>query len=371
MVEICKQLAEHVDSTVCCLDEKGALAAELEQVGIPVVTLARQPGFHPGLARQVAEVIRSHEIEVIHCHQYSPYVYGLMASLITRVRLVYTEHGRLSSVPTKKRRLINPLLAMLPGQLCAVSEDLRRHMVREGFPGRHIRVVHNGIDPGERTTSARRGAIRASLGISADVFVTGTAGRLVAVKNMPVMLQAHAVLLERLPSARLLIVGDGPERAALEQQASALGIGGAVTFTGYRSDVRELMAAFDVYLNSSLYEGVSLTILEAMASAMPVIASPVGGNPEVVIDQETGYLIPSRPQAIADALARLAADGRLRRTLGDAGRFRMIQHFSIARMVDEYASLYRCRRSATAAEPRIVPQTADATSATDATRSAV
>jgi glycosyltransferase involved in cell wall biosynthesis len=372
VVEICRQLADRVESTVCCLDEKGKLAAEVEELGIPVVALGRQPGFHPSLARRIAAIIKERHIDVVHCHQYSPYVYGLLASLITRVRLVYTEHGRLTSEPIRKRQLVNPLLALLPGRICAVSAALKGHMVREGFPAHCIRVVHNGIDPGARITAGQRRVVRASLGLPDDAYVAGTAGRLVTVKNVPVMLQAHALLRRSIPSAHLVVVGDGPERAALEQQALALGIAGAVTFTGYRSDVRNVMAALDVYLNSSLYEGVSLTILEAMAGGLPVIASPVGGNPEVVIDRETGYLIPSRPQAIADGLARLAHDERQRRVMGDAARWRVIRHFSIARMVDEYAAAYRGEAHHAAADaPASVPTHADTISVNDATRSAV
>jgi glycosyltransferase involved in cell wall biosynthesis len=210
------------------------------------------------------------------------------------------------------------------------------------------------------------------LGLSNDSFVIGTVGRLDPVKNLRVMLQAHCALLERYPDARAVIVGDGPERPALESAAAELGIAHAVTFAGYRSDVRMLMPAFDVYLNTSTYEGVSLTILEAMAAGVPVVATPAGGNPEVVVDNETGFLVPPRPRAIADVLARLAGAPRHRRILGDAGRWRVMRHFSIARMVNEYASLYfGLTNHATIDAPAIVPTPADAISVSDATRSAV
>jgi glycosyltransferase involved in cell wall biosynthesis len=373
VIEICRQLANRVQSMVVCLDDAGAWAAELEGLHVPVVALGRQPGFQPALAVQIARLIRANHIDVVHCHHYSPYVYGLLASRLAGVPLVFTEHGRLSDgAPSVKRRLVNPFLSMLGGRVCSVSGDLKQHMVTEGFPARRVQVVYNGIDPGHRPTAIERAAARDALGVPRDAFVIGTAGRLVPVKNLPVMLQAHALLLEKHPHAHAVIVGDGPQRGALEARAQQLGIAGSVTFTGYRSDVRALMAAFDVYVNSSTYEGVSLTILEAMASSLPVVATTVGGNPEVVIDHETGLLVPGRARALAEAISLLALDARRRRQMGDAGRWRVIRHFSIARMVGDYVAAYfGGKTSAASAAPEAVPTPAETMSVSDATRSTV
>jgi glycosyltransferase involved in cell wall biosynthesis len=374
VIEICRQLAGRVQSMVCCLDEPGGWAAELEGLHVPVVALGRQPGFQPSLAVQIARLIKANDIDVVHCHHYSPYVYGLIAARLANVRLVFTEHGRLSdAAPSRKRRLVNPLLSMLGGRVCAVSADLKRHMVTEGFPARRVEVVYNGIEPGHRPTSIERHGAREALGVPGGAFVTGTVGRLDPVKNLAAMLRAHALLVEHHPASRAVIVGDGPERGALEALAAELGIADSVIFTGYRSDVRALMAAFDVYVNTSTYEGVSLTILEAMAASVPVIATPVGGNPEVIIDQETGLLVPARARAIADAISLLWLDPRRRRLMGDAGRWRVIRHFSIARMVDDYASLYHlgAKNNATSDAPIIAPMDAETISVSDPTRSTV
>lgn len=373
VIEICRHLAGRAESTVCCLDEPGAWAGEVEALGIPVTALSRRPGFHPSLALHLARVIKQQRIDVVHCHHYSPYVYGVLASLLKPVQLVFTEHGRLhDGAPSRKRRLVNPLLSRLPGRICAVSADLKSHMVAEGFPARCIRVVYNGIDPGRRPDAPQRAAARAALGLPAGAFVAGTVGRLDPVKNLPVLLQAHAALVAKHPGARAVIVGDGPERGALEARAVELGIGGSVIFTGYRSEVRALMPAFDVYVNTSAYEGVSLTILEAMATTLPVVATPVGGNPEVVIDQETGYLVPARARSLAEAVSTLALDPRRRRIMGEAGRWRVKKHFSIERMVEEYAAAYfGSRLNATASAPASEPRPAEAMSVSDATRSTV
>ncbi len=373
VIEICKRLADRVDSMVCCLDRRGEWAAELEEAGIPVIALGREPGFQPSLALRIARLIKSNHVDVVHCHHYSPYVYGLMAAMLSNVELVFTEHGRLSdSEPSRKRRLVNPLFSLLPGRLCSVSADLKQHMVTEGFPRRRVQVVYNGIEPGPRPTLGERHAAREALGVPRGAFVVGTVGRLDPVKNLRLFLEAHTLLLARHPASRAVIVGDGPERAALEATAAELGITPSVVFTGYRQDVRALMPAFDVYLNCSSYEGVSLTILEAMAAALAVVATSAGGNPEVVVHQETGLLTASRAHDIAEALSALALDGRRRRRMGDAGRWRVIRHFSMARMVDDYATAYfGLAKTATMPAPIAEPTAADTMSVSEATRSTV
>ena len=374
VIDIVRALRGRVDSVVCCLDDAGAWASELRAIDVPVITLQRAPGFHPGLAVRLARVMKEHAIDIVHCHHYSPYVYGLLASVMRPgVHLVFTEHGKLSDHgPSRKRRLVNPLLSHWPADICAVSADLKQHMMKEGFPARRISVVHNGIDPGERVHSWQRFSARAALNLPPDAFVVGTVGRLDPVKNLSLLLQAHAMVSAKIPNTRTVIVGDGPERDALEAKAAELGISDSVVFAGYRQDVRVAMSAFDLYVNCSQYEGVSLTILEAMATGLAVIATPVGGNPEVVIDQETGLLIPGRARSIAEAICDLALNPRRRRLMGDAGRWRVIRHFSIARMVDDYARAYLgARHGAISDAPANAPTPADATSVSDAMRSTV
>ena len=160
-------------------------------------------------------------------------------------------------------------------------------------------------------------------------------------KNLQALLNAHASVVATHPEARAVIIGDGPERSALEDLTTSLRIHDSVTFAGYRSDVRAVMPAFDVYANTSRYEGVSLTILEAMAAELPVVATRNGGNPEVVVDGETGFLTGDAPPQIAAALLQLAGDVRRRQAMGDAGRTRLEQYFSLTRMVEQYAAAYR------------------------------
>jgi glycosyltransferase involved in cell wall biosynthesis len=372
VIELCTRLQPWVDSTVCCLDTPGAWAAELETIGIPVFALGRSPGFHPSLSLQIARLIATRQVDVLHCHHYSPYVYGLLASKIRPARVVYTEHGRLSdAAPSRKRQLVNPMLTRLGGRVFSVSGALKEHMAAEGFPRRSVDVVYNGVDPGRPVSEDDRSDARRSLGLADQDFVIGTAGRLDPVKNLTAMLEACALLRQRYPNTQAVIVGDGAEMSKLQATTAALGITKNVRFTGYRADVRALMPAFDVYLNCSSYEGISLTILEAMACGLPVIASPVGGNPEVVLEGETGLLIQPAPGSIVCACVDLARDEPRRRKMGDAGRRRVEERFSISRMVNEYAGVYFGPSHTTMPTPISVPAPAEITSVTDATRSLV
>ena len=365
VIELCRRLANDIDTVVCCLDEPGEWAAEVTRLNIPVISLARQPGFHPSLSVRLGEALKANRIEVVHCHHYSPYVYGVLAAVLhPSVRVVFTEHGRLHGAGiSTKRRLVNPVLSRWPARIYAVSAALKQDMVAEGFPERSIEVLYNGIELGPRPRPADRAAMRASCGFPSDALIIGTVARLDPVKNLGALLEARSILGARFPAARIVIAGDGPERQALTDRAHALGIGAVTHFTGYRTDVRALMSAFDVYVNCSTYEGVSLTILEAMATALPVVATTVGGNPEVVVDQETGLLVDQRPHAFASAIATLALDPARRHAMGEAGRWRVKRHFTIERMVDDYAAAYQVRRARvttnTAAAPAQEPATCD------------
>ena len=355
VIEIARRLEPRF-TAVCCLDAPGAWATELTERGIPVVALHRKQGFRPSLGAQLAAVAARFGATVLHCHHYSPFVYGRLAALrSSHLQVVFTEHGRLSDAPpSAKRRLANRVMGRLPGAFYAVSEDLRRHMLAEGFPAHRVSVIYNGIEPGAAPTPADRQNARRRLAIFDAAFVVGACGRLERVKDLGTLLNAFALVRARVPNAMLVIVGGGAERLPLEQQAMSLGLQGAVRFTGHREDVRRLLPAFDVFVNSSISEGVSLTILEGMASSLPVVATRVGGTPEVVDEGVTGLLVPARsPEALAEAIARLADDPPRAVAMGAAGRTRVEATFSITRMVDQYAGVYDALScGARAAQPR-------------------
>jgi glycosyltransferase involved in cell wall biosynthesis len=346
VTQIVRRLPSSFRTVVCCLDRAGVWGEELRRSGVPVIALERDPGFRPMLAKRIARAAVEYGVEVIHCHQYSPYVYGqLAARLLSGVRVVFTEHGRLSAGrPSLKRRLANHVLARLPANVFTVSEDLKHHLVDEGFPAARINIITNGIDVARSREQDVRARIRTELGLAPDTYVIGTVGRLDPVKDLGTLVRGFAQFRDRVPRAVLIVVGDGPEREPLASLASTLRLSGAVTFLGHREDVHDVLYAFDVYAGTSTFEGISLTILEAMAAERPVVATAVGGTPEVVVDGVTGRLIPSQdPIALASALSALHENQAMADMWGHAGRERVLERFTIDGMVQQYAAVYRGR----------------------------
>ena len=343
VIEIVRRTAGQFPTAVCCLDEPGAWAAELDALSIPVASLGRRPGFHPSLGKRVAEVVRRHGATVLHCHQYSPFVYGRLAMLWQRgLRLVYTEHGRLSDAPpSRKRRAANLVLGRFSGQAFAVSAELRTYMLAEGFGANRVGVLYNGIEPRSVPSGEQGARARHVLCLPTDALVVGTVARLDPVKDLGTLVRGFAAARSVTPGMVLVIIGDGRERAALEGLVRELGLEGSVRFAGERYDVRDLLGALDVYANSSISEGISVTILEAMAAGLPVVATRVGGTPEVVVDGETGLLVEARsPEAFARALMVAGSRETDRRAWGAAGRRRLEARFTLDRMVSEYIDAY-------------------------------
>jgi glycosyltransferase involved in cell wall biosynthesis len=341
VLELVKRLNAEIPMMVCCLDEGGAWARELEVSGVPWRALRRRPGFRPLLGQAVAAAAREHGATVIHAHHYSPFVYSWLARIWRpSLQLVLTEHGRLSDAqPSTKRRIANSILALGQRRIFAVSGDLKQHLIAEGFSANRIGVIYNGIDVREVANSAARARVRQALTVSDDTFVIGTIARLDPVKDLNTLIQA-AGLAARRRAVRLVIVGDGPERGSLERIASNLG-SSCVDFLGHRDDARQWLTGCDAYANSSISEGVSLTILEAMAAGLAVVATRVGGTPEVV-DASCGRLVvPRNAEAMAEALLEIAGDADLRAALGRAARQRVETRFTLDRMVREYRDVYR------------------------------
>ena len=343
VIEICRRLGRGFDVSVCCLDGDGAWAGELRDRGIEVVALNRRPGFRPEIGRQIARLAAERRVNLLHCHQYSPFVYGRLAQMWQPgVKLVYTEHGRLSDAPPSwKRQVVNPLLSWFDGPIVAVSDELRQYMVASRFPRARVAVIHNGIDTAALPAPGDRRRARALLGFDDRALIAATVARLDTVKDFPSLLDAFARVRHVMPQAQLLIVGDGPQRSALETRARQDDLAGSVHFLGLRSDVRAILPAADIYVNSSISEGVSITILEAMAAGVPVVATSAGGTPEVLAEGEAGVLVPVRnPERLAQAILGLAADSGARARFAVRGRRRVESSFTIQRMVAEYAQLY-------------------------------
>ncbi len=350
--QVIKQLVENTNKeqfevSVCCIDgEMGALGQALVEQGIPIINFERSPkGLDFSVVSQLRAYVKEQEISLVHCHQYTPYVYGLLAVLGTRVKVIFTEHGRF--YPDRfhwKRLILNPLLSLFTDNITAISSATAQAMSRyENFPKRKIQVIYNGIrHKVDKNVEGFGKEIRKELQIPECATVFGTISRLQPIKNQKMMVAAFAQSLKQNANLFLLIVGDGPERKALEAQVSQLNVGKNVIFTGFKVDPKPYFSAIDIFLLSSLSEGTSMTLLEAMANSKAAIVTRVGGNPEIVEHNTTGFITQSDDaNEFSNAISTLANDLDKAKRFGEAGKRRFNEQFSIEKMIQQYESSYR------------------------------
>lgn len=329
-----------------CLGALGVIGAELRDEGIPVVVHARRPGFDATLPWRLAGCIRAGRFDVVHAHQRTALFYGLLAGLLHATPIVYTEHGPLfGSDAGALQRAFNRLLGRRACRITAVSEHAARALVAdEGFAGRDVGVIPNGIDVAAWAAAARgdRAAARARLGLPSETVILGSVGRLHAVKNQRMLVRALADLRRRVPGAALVLVGDGPERDALAESARQLGVGDAVRFLGQRRDVDRILPAFDLFCLASLSEGIPLTLLEAMAARVPIVATAAGGIPEAVRPDLEALLIDAAAPAaahFATAAERVLGDAALRHRLTERAFVRVGAEFRLDAVCQRYRGL--------------------------------
>ncbi|SHK45958.1 Glycosyltransferase involved in cell wall bisynthesis [Marinobacter antarcticus] len=337
-------VSEGVESEILCIDGHiGPIGETLQQSGVPVHKVVRKQGFDWPLIKAIRKHLREGRFDVVHCHQYTPWMYGWLAALPTRAKVVFTEHGRFYPDRYRyKAMLINPVMALFTPSILAISKATKDALVKYEFiPRKKIQVIYNGIAPLERD-EAEATRIRDSLGIPKTAFVVGTVSRLDPVKNQAMMLRAFKQFSEKQPDSYLLMVGDGPDKDKLISLASEFGITKRTIFTGFINNPVHYLAAMDVFLLSSHTEGTSMTLLEAMSLEIPAIATWVGGNPEIIEDEVTGLLVePDDSESFALSIEQLYENLILKQSMGKAARLSFDKRFSAGVMVFHYSKIYR------------------------------
>ena len=344
LLEVAPRLVERgFDVRACALKGPGPMMAELETAGIPCTALGATGRRDLRVVFALAAQLRRERVAILHTHNFLANVAGRIAGRLAGVPVIISAHHDTDVWMKPHHRLIERLTARLSDRVVACSDEVRDWAVRRiGLPASRVLTLRNAIAPLTRASAADRAAVRAELGLDAADLAVGTLGRLhEPKKGLAVFLEAAGRIASGAPRARFVLAGDGPARAALEERASAPDLAGKVRFAGARRDVRRLLAAYDLFVQPSLGEGFGLTLLEAMAMELPVVATAVGGHPGIVRDGIEGVLVPpGDPQALATAVRDLLADpGRMTR-LGSAGRARALGEFPIERLVDETVALY-------------------------------
>lgn len=338
------------DVTVCFSWTEGPVSEMYRQKGIEVFHLGHRPTYR--VIWRLWKLLSRRHFDSMD-------IYGLRINIIGRIlgslsghRVIITSQRSVDDW----RRLWHIWLDRLTSHwvtlyISNIYASAKRLQEREKVPHSRIQVIHNGIDI-TPFAQAQVGLVRRQLAIETISAVITCVANFREVKGHRILIDAVAALHAQNPDSYLWLVGDGPLRSETEHQVRVLGLEGAVKFLGQRSDVPHILADTDIFVLASLWEGMPGVILEAMAARLPVVATSVGGIPEVVVHGQTGYLVPpTDPQALAAALTRLLEDKRLRLEMGRAGHRRVRSHFSLDAKVRELENIYEllynaCRDSA-------------------------
>lgn len=323
----------------------GVLKDRLEEAGVPCIRLPRYGRVDPFLFLNMCRLILLEKPDVVHTHLFKSDLHGRLAAAVCRVPvIVSTLHN--TDVWAKKPLLgrIYGATAAFANQLIAVTEEVRNYQIEHtGISPRKIVVIKNGIRVEKfQPNPNRKQALRDELRISTGIPLVGIIGRLQPQKDHGCFLRSAALIWQAMPQARFVVIGEGPLREDLQAQAAQLGLEDAVVFCGLRQDIPEVLASLNILVISSLWEGLPVTLLEAMAAGIPVVATQVGGIPEVVQSETSALLVPpGSPEALAEACLRILRDRKFAARLAQNALDVVRSQYSVDAMIAKTLMLYK------------------------------
>lgn len=327
---------------IACFRREGQFLADVDALGLPVHDLHIRGALYgpqgvAGFVRLMG-VIRRFRPDVVHGYLFGPNLLAAVAGRLAGVRAVVVAKRNVDAFETARQIAVQRFAHRLATHVTAVSETVADTVTALGVPRARVTVIPNGVD----ATRFDGPADRAALGWNGDGPVIGSVGCLAARKDYATLVDALAILARRGRPFRVTLVGDGPERAALEARVGALGLSERVRFLGERPDVERLLPAMDLFVLSSREEGIPNALLEAMAAARPSVATAVGGTPEVLEDGTTGWLVaPGSPALLAERLDEALAHPETARARGEAARCAVLERMDIGAMVRRHETFYR------------------------------
>ncbi len=314
-----------------------ALARKAAEAGLQVEHIPFKGKFHWPSIRRLREIIRREEVDIVNTHSGKDSWVGALAARLAGTALVRTRHLNLPL-----HRSWYNFVHFLADRIVTCGEAMRRKLIAEhGFPPEQLASIPTGIDFASFQPQSSRNEVRTALNIAPTAYLVLMAAVIRGVKRHEVAVRAFAQFHRNRPDAVLVLAGEGPMRIDMERLVAELNIVAAVHFLGHRDDIPDLMQAADVLILTSDSEGVPQAVTQGLGLGLPVVATAVGGVPELVIDEQTGLLVPKeRPDLIAAALTRLAADPALAARLGAAARDHAQGHYSLTAMLDATEQLY-------------------------------
>ncbi|HEU5209578.1 MAG TPA: glycosyltransferase [Longimicrobiales bacterium] len=335
------------------LPHKDALVAELCAHGVDVTCFGGVRGAAiVAASHRLAGELRRRHVDVLHCHLPLAGIAGRLAGRLAGVPVVYTEHNKQERYHPLTRRL-NRLTWPMQERAIAVSGDVADSIRRNIGTGVPVDVILNGVDVERFAPNGAGRALRKQLGIDQEALVIGTVAVFRTQKRLNHWVTAARRIHDRHPDSRFIVVGDGPLRADVMAAVESAGLQHVLHAPGLCSDVRPYLDAIDIYMMSSIFEGLPVALLEAMSMECVPVCTAVGGIPEVVVDRRNGLLVqPEEPAALADAVLAVAADPAARAAIGAAARSTVVERFSMRRMAGELETLYTAIASRHAHLPR-------------------
>ncbi len=343
--DISNRFDESFSFSFFCLDALGYLSTLIEQEGGNVYCFGRKDGWDFHLIKEFAELLTEKKVDIVHAHQYTPYFYAVLASFFSKrhPKVVFTEHGRHQPDKVRWKRVIfNKLFRPVTAAYTGVANFSKDSLATfEKIPADKIEVIYNGIDLSRFPDDCDKAKLRKSLGFEEDKTLVGIIARLDPIKNHAVLIESISLLKEQFPDIQLIIVGEGPMQKELQELVNELNLEDYVVFTGLRKDVPRILMALDLFVLPSTMEAMSVTLLEAMSASLPVVATDVGGNKEVVVPHVTGELVPPKDaEQLAGAIESIISAPQKAVQMGKAGRKRVEDFFTFEQMIDNYKTLY-------------------------------
>lgn len=348
LLSLVKGLRERGHTADVAFFKNPTLREEFLATGAELFDLSTRRTFSPLLIPRLARILVRGRYQIVHTHLLKADSYGALAGVLARTPVILaSKHNDEIALRNPRVATVHGLLSRLDQRVIVLSDYVGRYVASVGKvdPARIDRVYY-GVRPATTATMEDGARLRAELGIPGNAPLVATVGRLMEQKGLVYLLQAMEILRDRLPEARLLMVGDSQDgrdgyKTDLLRQWEAMGLQERVIFTGVRNDVPAVMQAIDLFAMASLWEGFGLVFLEAMAAARPIVATEVSAIPEVVEDGVTGLLVPPRdPRALAEAMLRLLTDRECAAAMGQAGLLKLKQQFSEDKMVESIEQIY-------------------------------
>lgn len=332
---------ERFEVEVAALTRLGPLEAELRAAGVPITAIGKRWKADPLALARLVGLMRARRFDVVHTWIFAANTYGRIAARLARVPVVITAEMAVDLWKGRGQLAVDRRLARWTDRVVGNSHAVVEFYRKAGIPDDRLAMIHSGIADDEPPPDVDPAEVRAGLGLPRDAPLVLFAGRLAPQKGVGDLVAALDLLQHVMPGLRTLIVGDGPLRSQLEETAHAFRLDEAVRFLGHRDDVPRLLAAADLLVLPSLYEGLPNVVLEAMRFAKPVVATAAPGTTEVVEHDRTGLLVPCGDHpALAQAIRTLLQDPERARRLGAAGRARVEAEFRAVEMIDQFAALY-------------------------------